>query len=108
MFIFVIKQLREARNISRYKLAKMTNLSKPYIIALEENKKNNPTVKTLSIIANALSVNIKDLFYSTVEIENLKQEMYKRIDQFGIGSAEVMEISQIIDLLVNIEMQKKD
>ena len=106
MLVFVIKQLREARNISRYQLAKMTNLSKTYIIALEENKKNNPTVKSLSTIADALNVNIKDLFYSSIELESLRQEMYKRIDQFGINSKEVMEVSQIIDLLVNIEMQE--
>lgn len=106
MLVFVIKQLREARNISRYQLAKMTNLSKTYIIALEENKKNNPTVKSLSTIADALNVNIKDLFYSSIELESLRQEMYRRIDAFGINSDEVMEISQIIDLLVNIEMNK--
>lgn len=107
MLIFVIKQLRESRNISRYKLAKMTGLSKTYIIGLEENKKNNPTIKALSLIAKALNVNIKDLFYSYIELDNLKQELYKRMDNYGINSPEALEISQIIDLLVNIEMQNK-
>lgn len=82
MLVFVIKQLRESRNISRYKLSQMTGLSKTYIISLEENKKNNPTVKSLTVIANALNVNIKELFYSEIEIENLREEMHKRIDKF--------------------------
>lgn len=82
MLVFVIKQLRESRNISRYKLSQMTGLSKTYIISLEENKKNNPTVKSLLAIANALGVNVKELFYSEIEIESLREEMHKRIDIF--------------------------
>ena len=74
---------------------------------MEKGNKNNPTLDKLLSIATTLDVNIKDLFYTKFDIENLKEEMYKRIDKYGLNSAEVMEISHVIDLLINIEMQEK-
>lgn len=106
MLVFNIKNIRISENVSIKELSKRTGLSRTYIRDLENQNKTNPTLTSLNKIAIALNVNIKELFYSEIEIESLKQEMYKRIDKFGIGSTEVMEISQIIDLLVNIEMQK--
>ena len=106
MLVFVIKTIRENKNLTLYELSKKCDVSRSYLIDLENNRRTNPTISVLNKIAKALDVNIKELFYSEIEIESLKQEMYRRIDQFGINSNEVMEISQIIDLLVNIEMQK--
>ncbi len=34
--------------------------------------------------------------------------MYDRIDKFGLNSNEVLEISQIIDLLINIDMKNTE
>lgn len=107
MVVFVIKQIRESKNISQYRLSQMTDISRTYIRNLENNKLCNPTVNILSLIADALKVNIKDLFYSKTDLNKLKKEMYKRIDKYGIGSKEVMEISQLIDLLINIDMKEK-
>lgn len=105
MVVFVIKQLRESKNISQYKLSQMTDISRTYIRNLENNKMCNPTMHILSLIASALEVNIKDLFYTKLDIDNLKEEMYRRIDEYGINSKEALEVSQIIDLLINIKMQ---
>jgi hypothetical protein len=33
--------------------------------------------------------------------------MYRRIEKFGINSKEVMEISQLIDLLISIKFKKE-
>lgn len=107
MVIFNIKNIRLQKKISISKLSKITNISRTYIRDLENNKKLNPTLAILYSIATTLDVNIKDLFYTKFDIENLKEEMYKRIDKYGLNSAEVMEISQVIDLLINIEMQEK-
>ena len=104
MLLFVIKKIRQNKNMTLYELSKRTDISRTYLRLIENNHNVNPTSRILEDIAEALEVNIKDLFYSTAEIENLKQEMYKRIDQFGLDSKEVIEISQIIDLLVNIKM----
>lgn len=63
----------------------------------------NPTLHVLESIANVLNVNIKKLFYSELDVEELRIEMYHRIEVFGLDSKEVYEISQIIDLLLNVE-----
>ena len=34
MIVFVIKHLREEKGLSRYKLAKLAGISKPYLILL--------------------------------------------------------------------------
>lgn len=106
MFVFVIKSLREKKNISQYKLSQITNLSRTYLRNLENNKKCNPTMSVLQLIADALDVNIKDLFYSHLDIDELKKEMYHRIDLYGKTSKETIEISQIIDLLINVKMRE--
>lgn len=107
MFVFRIKNIRLNKNISLYQLSKMTRLSRTYIRNLEEDKAFNPTLSSLSKIATALEVNIKDLFYTTLDIEDLKQKMYESIEDTSINSKETLEISQLIDLLVNIKMKKE-
>ena len=103
MFVFVIKQLREKKNISQYRLSQMTDISRTYIRNLENNKKCNPTLGILSLIAEALDVKIKDLFYEDIQIEELKQELTRRVENYGLRAKETMEISQIIDTLINIQ-----
>lgn len=106
MFVFVIRNVREKRNISLYRLVKLTGLSYSYLSELENNKVFNPSLKTMYSIANALEVKVDDLFYSELDIDSLKEEMYRRIDEFGIDSKEVMEVSQVIDLLINVKFKK--
>ena len=106
MFVFVIKQIREKKNITIYRLSKLTGINRPYLTQLENNKKFNPSLKIMSKIANALDVKIDDLFYSELDIDNLKEELNNRIDKYGLDSKEVMEISQIIDLLINVKMKR--
>lgn len=105
MFVFVIRNIRLKKSLTIYQLSKMTNIARTYLVELENNKKFNPSLKTMYKIANALEVKVDDLFYSELDIDNLKEEMYRRIDEYGLHSKEVMEISQIIDLLINIKMK---
>lgn len=106
MIVFRIKQIRESKNITAYRLAKDVKISRSYLSELENNKKMNVSLQVLVDIADYLNVNVKDLFYTTFDINSLKQKMYRRIDKYGINSPEVLEISQIIDLLINIDMRK--
>lgn len=106
MYIFAIKPLRKSRNISLYELSNLTGVSRTYLRNLENNKSFNPTLFILDKIAEALNVTIKDLFYYDNDIDDLKKEMYFRIEKYGINSREVMEVSQVIDLLINIKMNK--
>ena len=107
MIVFRIKDIREKKNISLSLLSKLTKVSRAYLFDLENNRKTNPTLQILLKIANVLDVNIKDLFYTRFDIEILKQEMYQAIDDYGIDSSEVLKISQLIDLLINIDMNEK-
>ena len=102
----MIKPLREKRNISLYSLSKFTGISRTYLRSLENNQVFNPTMQILYKIANALNVSIKDLFYYGNDIEKLRAEMHSRIEIFGLDSKEVLEISQIIDLLINVKMKE--
>lgn len=107
MFLFVIKDKRLKKNFSISKLAKKTNLSRTYIRDLENNKRCNVSMSVLYKIAEVLEVNIKDLFYTEYDVASLKQELYKRIDKYGLNSKDVLEVSKILDLLINIDMQEQ-
>ena len=50
----------------------------------------------------ALDTNIKNLFYSKLDIDFLKEKLNETIDEYGIDSKEALEISQIIDFIINI------
>ncbi len=106
MYIFAIKPLRKSRNISLYELSNLTGVSRTYLRNLENNKSFNPTLFILDKIAEALNVTIKDLFYYDNDIEDLREEMNIRIEKFGIHSKEVLEVSQVVDLLINIKMNE--
>lgn len=64
MIVFKIKEIRESKNISLYKLSQETGISRAYLRTLENNKKCNPTLQILCKIADSLNVNVKDLFDS--------------------------------------------
>lgn len=106
MIVFRIKDVRIQKNVSLKKLSKLTDLSRGYLFDLENNRKTNPTLNTLLKISDVLDVNVKELFYTALDIDALKQEMYRRIDEFGINSKEALEVSELIDLLVNLKMKE--
>lgn len=102
MIVFRIKQIREKKNITAYKLAKEVDISRSYLSELENNKRMNVSLKVLFDISKYLDVNIKDLFYTTLDIEVLRKKMHNCINKYGLDSKEALEISQLIDLLLNI------
>ena len=55
-----IARFRKKKGWTQRGLAKATKLSKSYIAAIEEGK--HPGVKTLAIIAEALGIEVKELF----------------------------------------------
>lgn len=105
MYIFDIKGIRKKKGISIRELSKKTNISRSYLSELENNKKINPTLQSLLKIASALNVNVKDLFYTRLDIEDLKKEMYRRIKKYGLESKEALEVSQLLDLVLNIKKE---
>lgn len=107
MYIFIIKIIRKEKNISLYKLSQNTGISRTYLRKLENNNECNPTFFIISKIAEALDTDIKSLFYEEIELNNLKEELYRRIEIYGINSNEALEVSQLIDLLINIKLKKE-
>lgn len=106
MFIFVIKNIRESKNISLKELSEETGVSKSYLFELENNKRLNVTLDKLYKISTVLDVNVKDLFYTSLDIEDLRKELHNRITKYGLNSDKVMEVSKLIDLLVNINFKE--
>lgn len=105
MFIFLIKEYRKKKGLSITQLSNLTKISRSYLYKLENNKNFNISLDKLYTIATALDVNIKDLFYTTLDIEELRKELHDRINKYGLNSKETIEISKIIDLLVNINFK---
>lgn len=108
MLIFTIKNLRKQKNLTLLELSNKSDLSTTYLSDIENNKLDNCSTQVLEKIADALNVNIKDLFYSKFDIEDLKQKLNESIDKYGLDSQEVLEISQLIDLLINLINKEKE
>lgn len=107
MFIFEIKKIRNLKNIKLNELCFKSGLSRSYLTKLENNHLNTCNLETLKKISDSLEVNIKDLFYTEYDIEDLKEELNEIVDEYGIKSKEALEISQLVDLLINVINKEK-
>lgn len=105
MFIFIIKEVREELGISQKDLAEKLNISQSYLSEIENNKKKNVSFELIFHICNILNVEIRKIYIAVSDIDTLKNEMYRRIDEHGINAPETMKISQLIDKLINLKMQ---
>lgn len=57
-----IREFRTLKGISLSQLAKVANVSKGYLSDVEKNVKSNPSTEFLEKIANALEINMSELF----------------------------------------------
>lgn len=108
MFVFVIKDYREKKGLSIKQLSDLTKISRSYLYKLENNQDFNISLDKLYKISTVLDVNVKELFYTALDIENLRKELHNRINEYGLNSEQVMEVSKLIDLLVNINFKELD
>lgn len=65
-----IKELRLKSNMSISALATKAGISKGYISDIEKGVKGNPSIDVLEKIANALNVNVSELFDTNSHLEN--------------------------------------
>lgn len=56
-----IKELRKKHKISQEELAKQANITYSTLIKIESGANDNPTIKTLKKIADALKVSLDEL-----------------------------------------------
>ena len=57
----VLKQLREANNMTQVELAKRASVTQTYIAKLEAGDKKNPSLEVLKRLARALGVPVTEL-----------------------------------------------
>ena len=106
MYVFIIKEVREEKEITQEELSKRSGISRNYIAELENNKKVNPSFETIYKISIALGVEIREIYVATSDIENLRKLLYKSIDENGIDSKETLKISHLLDRLINLKMEE--
>lgn len=58
-----IKKLRAEKGYSLEKIARLSDLSLNTVVKIESGVNKNPTIETLTKIANALDVKVDDLIY---------------------------------------------
>lgn len=107
MFIFLIKDIREEKEISLYQLSKMTGISYSYLFDLENNRKDNPTLKVLHKISIVFEKNIKDLYIATSDIETVRNWMHKSIEENGLNHPKTYKYSHLLDELLNMLQEEK-
>ncbi len=56
-----IKKMRETKEFSQEKLARLADVANNTIIKIEAGKNQNPTLDTLKKIAKALEISVDDL-----------------------------------------------
>lgn len=108
MFVFLIKELREEQKISQQELAKQVGISQGYLSDIENNKVSDVSFSIVLKIAESLQVDIKRIFIATSDIENLREQLHKSIDEHGINSPETLKISRLIDILINAKMEENN
>lgn len=59
-----IKEFREKKKLSIYKIAELTGLTPSYINNLENGHKTNPTKEVMENIAAALGQTVPEIFYA--------------------------------------------
>ena len=78
----------------------MTGLSYSYLSELENNKVFNPSLETMNKIAHALNVKIDDLFYSDLDIDNLKEERKKICKEVNY-SQDGKNTQRVVDFIID-------
>jgi len=56
-----LRKLREAKELSQEKLARLADVANNTIIKIESGKNQNPTLDTLKKIAKALEISVDEL-----------------------------------------------
>jgi len=56
-----VKKIRKQRELSQDKLAKLAGITLTTLVKIEAGANDNPTLKTLKSLANALEVTVNDL-----------------------------------------------
>lgn len=106
MFVLAIKKCMLEKKISIEEIVKLTNLDKEYIQKLVNNEINDINLNTLNKVAEALEVEVKDLFYFEYEYVKVREQLDLLVKQTDIKDEVVVELGNILNLLYNIRLNK--
>ena len=105
MFIFLIKEIREEKEITQEELSRRSGISRSYIAELENNKKKNPSFEAIYKISLALGVEIRKTYVAVSDIVQIEIMLSKSIKENGINSIETLHISNLLDKLIKIKVK---
>lgn len=86
-----IKKIRKSRRLTQKQLSEKAGISISYIQQLEYGIKENPSLETLTLIANVLNVNIQDL------TEEFISKEFNSLTETQILSSDVIDDSRILE-----------
>lgn len=84
-----IKKIRKERGFTQKELAEKCNLSRSYLADLERDR-YNPSLDTLSVIADNLGVKVSVLLGENEEVHKSQQSS----DDFDLGSVKLNKIAR--------------
>lgn len=90
----IIKERRKELGLTQEELAEKTGTSQPYISELEKGKKDNPTVATLTKLAEVLKINLEEL---SLAIANRKERMKLIVNSNARYSKETEELIESLE-----------
>jgi len=102
-----IKKIRESKDLGLNELARMAKMNASYLSAIEQNKKINPSVKTLEKIAKALDV-YPQSFHDTEPMSDEEMKMYDDMYQSSRENRNIIpeEFTKVYEAREYIEMHK--
>ena len=90
-----IKQLREAKGMTVYRLTQLTGVSGQHIKGIEQGSRQ-PTIETLDRLAGALGVTLAEIFANDSECAYLSEKERLLLENFLTLSPEKSEALLII------------
>lgn len=92
-----IRECRQAKSLSIDALARLCGISKSYLYKLEKTKGINPSFSIMSIIANALNVQVEYLDGRSTDIgrSDLPTELLHATQRYRIPPQDADELAQI-------------
>ena len=85
-----LKQLRDDRGMTMYRLTQLTGVSGHHIKGIEEGTRQ-PTIETLSKLVNALGSSLVEIFNDNTECSYLTEDERRLIENYRTMSAEKSE-----------------
>jgi len=90
-----LKAFREAKGLTKYRLAKLSSISETYIYRLERGEIKNPRRDTLQILAKGLGITLAELVGETAPLDTwhlVEQSLKAYIPVYAeVGAGEGME-----------------